>query len=139
METETVTAAPHMSLTVAPLSERAPEHDVRRWVDVPDAKAFEPLAGRLQARVGESMSFRFALDVDHEIHWTGAESARLKLHSSTAVARFDTPGEHVVRAEIWGLDGRLIASISAFVDVLPSPSNRHSETTVRIPTPPASL
>ncbi len=125
---------PRLSLTVSLDTPRSPAEDVDTWCDVARTAAFEPVHGRLTARQGEAMSFRFELDVDHEILWTGADVERLTLFSSTAVARFETPGEHVVRAEIYSLDNRLIATLSAFVDVLlttsDAPRLRHTNATV---------
>ena len=124
------TTTTQLALTVSTGAPREPRADVDAWCDVPDA--FAPIRGRLTARGGETASFRLELDVDHEILWSGATVTRTTLHTSTAVARFDAPGEHVVRAEVYGLDGRLIATLSAFVDVTPGPTqNRHDHPCVR--------
>lgn len=137
MDVATPTA--QIGLTVSPDAARDPHRDVHRWCDVDD---FAPIRGRLTLRAGDALTFRFALDVDHEILWSGATPTRTTLHASTAVARFDEPGEHVVRAEVYGLDQRLIATFAAFVDVVGdthgASQNRHREPAVRSPTDPAS-
>ena len=102
MDVATPTA--QIGLTVSP-DATDPRTAIDTWCDVDD---FAPIRGRLTLRAGDALTFRFTLDVDHEILWSGATPTRTTLHASTAVARFDEPGEHVVRAEVYGLDQRLI-------------------------------